>query len=463
MQQLRLQLQLQHLLVRTSELLRQGCSPGTSLTVLRDKIASLVQPLGGLLAGAPISQLNPGLPKVAHRTVLLGNVAAVWPESSERGYSQLKLNAGGSAVDDDDALIPAIAEGLERYSIGLVRSSQFTVASAEDLGDMALDLDSIPTCSDKELTNPKCPLVRADKNVPIRWVRGVSLSDFREIYIPAVMVFSHLGGLQASERFWLPISTGCAAHGDFQQAIVNGLCEVVERDAISIVWLQKLPLCRISYDALERDLFYREHCLKAAGDLTYHIFDATLDVGVPTVYGIQVAAHNAPVMQVVACATSPFRATALTKVLRDLALTRQSLTHRRPTPSSFEDFGELMHGATFMAHEERSERFDFLLKTTSILRSFEGNDAPHECDKLSWVLAKLAKCSLEAFAVDISTDETIRAGMRVVRTLVPGLQPVSFRHSARYLGTSRLYTAPLKCGYHSYPEEQLNNYPQPFA
>jgi ribosomal protein S12 methylthiotransferase accessory factor len=122
-----------------------------------------------------------------------------------------------------------------------------------------------------------------------------------------------------------------------------------------------------------------------------------------------------------------------------------------------------MHGATFMAHEERSEQFDFLLKTTSILRSFEDNDAPSECDKLSWVLAKLAKCSLEAFAVDISTDEAIRAGMRVVRTLIPGLQPVSFRHSARYLGTSRLYKAPLKLGYHSYPEEQLNNYPQPFA
>lgn len=436
---------------------------GVPLTILRDEIASVVQPFGGLLAGVPVSQGSPGLPKVAHRSALLGNVAAVWPELTERGYSRVKLHAGGSGLNDDDALIPAIAEGLERYSMGCVRDRQLIVASAEELGNKALDLNSIPKCSETELENSKCPLGLAAKNVPIRWVRGVSLSDFREVYIPAVMVFSHLGGLQASERFWLPISTGCAAHVEFRQALVNGLCEVIERDAISIVWLQKLPLRRLSDAVVRNDLFYLEHCLDASGEFTYHIFDATLDVGVPTLYGLQVAPHNAPVRQVVACATAPSRGTALTKVLRDLVLIRQSLAHQRPTPSNFEDFKELMHGATFMADEKRSEQFDFLLKSNSLSSDRENKDAPPECDELSWILGKLFDCSLEAFAVDISTDEAIRVGMRVVRTLVPGLQPLSFSHSARFLGTSRLYTAPVRLGHPSHPEEQLNHYPQPFA
>jgi ribosomal protein S12 methylthiotransferase accessory factor len=53
--------------------------------------------------------------------------------------------------------------------------------------------------------------------------------------------------------------------------------------------------------------------------------------------------------------------------------------------------------------------------------------------------------------------------MHVVRVIVPGLQPLSFCHRARYLGHQRLYRAPARMGYPAWPESRINPWPQPFA
>jgi ribosomal protein S12 methylthiotransferase accessory factor len=89
----------------------------------------------------------------------------------------------------------------------------------------------------------------------------------------------------------------------------------------------------------------------------------------------------------------------------------------------------------------------------------EGN---HKLD-LRLLIDILKKKQLEAFALDLTTDEAIRAGLRIVRVIIPGLQPLSFNYRARYLGHPRLYEMPQMMGYPVYNEEQLNHWPQPFA
>jgi ribosomal protein S12 methylthiotransferase accessory factor len=70
---------------------------------------------------------------------------------------------------------------------------------------------------------------------------------------------------------------------------------------------------------------------------------------------------------------------------------------------------------------------------------------------------------MPVYAVDLSTDEAIRAGFRVVRVLIPSLQPLSFHYRARYLGHPRLYDAPAKMGYAVRAEGELNPWPQAFG
>ena len=66
---------------------------------------------------------------------------------------------------------------------------------------------------------------------------------------------------------------------------------------------------------------------------------------------------------------------------------------------------------------------------------------------------------MDAYAVDLTTDEARRAGLVVVRVLIPGLQPLSFNQLAQFRGHPRLYDAPRAMGHTSHVEEELNPFP----
>jgi ribosomal protein S12 methylthiotransferase accessory factor len=82
---------------------------------------------------------------------------------------------------------------------------------------------------------------------------------------------------------------------------------------------------------------------------------------------------------------------------------------------------------------------------------------------LHFLVNRLATLDIEAFVVDLTTDEARAVGMKVVRVVVPALQPLTFRVRARYLAHPRLFKAPDRMGYPVHPEDDLNSLPQPFG
>jgi len=130
-----------------------------------------------------------------------------------------------------------------------------------------------------------------------------------------------------------------------------------------------------------------------------------------------------------------------------------------------EDFTDIFHGASFMARAEQAHAFQFLLGSgqSRSLSQLGAIDAEDDHQALRTILEILRARGLEAFSVELSTDEALRAGIRVVRVLIPGLQPVAFNYRARYLGHPRLYELPKKLGYPVLSENELNRWPQPFA
>jgi ribosomal protein S12 methylthiotransferase accessory factor len=375
------------------------------------------------------------------------------------------MTAGGASLDDAHALMLALAEGLERYCASVFKSDQLLSASAEALGRDALDLDTIPRCSHAELLNTKCPLSVPNKRAVIRWVRGVSLMNGTVTYIPAVLVYLNCAPVGSAERLCLPISTGCAAHTSYERALLNAVLEVVERDAISIVWLQRLTLPRVVIDSLSTSLL---PYLSDQQDslLKFEFFDATTDVGIPTIYGLQIDPTNPRLTTLVSCSTDLDPVAAIAKVIRDMAAIRVAFSRPRPIPEKWENYKDLMDGATYMARAEQAGAFDFLRQSNQRRLLSELTVAESTGDirrQLSAVLERLRRMGLDAYAVDLSTDEAIRCGMSVVRVVIPGLQPLSFHYRARYLGHPRLYQAPKAMGHPVYLEDRLNELPQPFA
>jgi ribosomal protein S12 methylthiotransferase accessory factor len=376
------------------------------------------------------------------------------------------LRGTSSGPTSQERNVRAHSEALERYCTSMFSEGQFVIATAAELGSEALDLDSIPKCSRTELAHPKCPLIIADKTQPIRWVRGISLLDGRPIYLPAVMVFTRASFINSSERFWTPITTGCASHVSYEQALVAATCEVIERDALSIVWLQRLSLPKVLIDDLPEELallwtFYQ----RSSHDIDYLLFDATTDIGVPTIYGLRRALWNKHLTSVVACSTSLNPIAAIRKVMHELTAFPLALERVKDLPQSLDDFRNVSHGATYMAQYKHEHAFRFLVDTPHSRPLSEITSSASDSDKtaLENVIHRFRTKHLDLYAVDLSTDEALRLGMRAVRVIAPGLQPLGFQYRARYLGHPRVYEAPKQMGYPVYSEPDLNAWPQPFA
>ena len=157
----------------------------------------------------------------------------------------------------------------------------------------------------------------------------------------------------------MPISTGCATHTDIYQALINAICEVIERDAIALTWLQRLPLPRIVFDDIPAALADSLEQSARKGIRTT-FFDATSELGIPTLYSVDESPADPKVRHVVMCATDLAPADAAIKMLRETASSRIALAADQPTPDSTDQFHSVFHGATYMGAPERSSAYDFL-------------------------------------------------------------------------------------------------------
>jgi ribosomal protein S12 methylthiotransferase accessory factor len=422
-----------------------------------DNVLSLVSPYG-VLAGVQEVLLPGGLQRMSLYRSLVGfsDRASGLDPASELGH--------GHAFDaPDHALLVALAEGAEIYSsVQLARRRQVTAAASELPGD-ALCPDEIPRCSDQEYANPDCPLVPFDGDARIRWTEGVDLLSGGPVWLPSVMACYRLASVSPAEMFWNSISTGCAVHSDPAEAVVHGICEVIERDAMAVLWLQRLALPPA---VLERSSEQLEYLLdwSARHFIETFLFDATTDLGVPTVYCLQIAEHDRYARQVVGCATARTIMCAAEKALTEAVLVRGGLYSSDEIPSSYKDYASVWDGARYMAQPAQQSAFAFLVEHA------DRRTAPHRSalpddpvQALATLIRILRAKRMRAVVVDRTSADLAEAGLTSVCVVIPGLQPMSLRPLAQYRGHPRLYSAAASMGYRVLSEDELNPWPQPFA
>lgn len=376
----------------------------------------------------------------------------------------IELAGSGGGTNARLARAIAIVEAVERYS-SCVPPEGLRWASFTELGEDATDLATLPRCSARELADPRCPVREFDPNERIRWTTAWSSRHQRLLFVPATLVWMHLEALTASERLTVPISTGCAAHTDPAQALLNAVCEVVERDSISLTWLQRIELPEI--DLVDAPATVRDAV--AAADSTgrsHRFFDATTDLGVPTVYCVDTDPNSDTLRHVVMCSTELDPGRAIMKIVREIASSRIALEHAGPVPDAIDDFKSVTDGARFMGDPGRAEEFAFLLENGRPKRRFSelpNLDTGDPQTALDAVVRRLHDAGCDVLSVDIGTPESRSVDLTVVRVIIPKLMPLSFAHRARYLAHPRLYTVSEHFGQRALAERDVNASPQPFA
>lgn len=379
--------------------------------------------------------------------------------------------ARADAVDLSSArhsITRCLFELLERVWAPQVHIADLVYRSRIEMEGEALDPARFVLLSDEEYAGGK-NFVRYSDALKLHWTecwRLPQAGPLSRALVPAVFVYPGFGVRCPGERFVPMLSTGIAAGARYDEAILHGLCEVVERDAFAIAWLRLIPPPRIPADAPCLGAGARSVIRDLEADrFEVRFFDLTLDIDIPVAMAAITDRRKGETAQtVLGFGCSPWPTSALEKALSEAL---QQMTNRydfpggihvvvKPRAKSPSDQEIQRQGAlaAFLASDDFSTRFDVPHGEGQRTRTPE---------KLIACIAEIESRGFQAFFCDLTPKE-IAEGEQfcLVRVLIPGLQPHLYETDCWRLAGSRVHSYPSARGLQS-PDNTINRIANPLA
>jgi ribosomal protein S12 methylthiotransferase accessory factor len=380
-------------------------------------------------------------------------VSAELADVAALGATAVPSHSGGVGLTYDDAWFGAIGEAAERYCAALAPLQLPTreCAWSNFNPTEAVDPDTLALFSDEQYRQAGFPIRAFRRDTRTAWLPGWWLttpieSAKQPCWMPADCVGLDCWRQGMDSPVNIPTSNGLAAGQTLTGGLLAGLCEVIERDAFIVAWFNGLSAPRVDlhsrmFDWL-RDLL-ESHLLWPR--IEYHVVDLTTDAGVPVYAAISRGPSEDGTVVSFGAACHPFARLALTKALLEAAAGRayvRQLVRSQPKRAFRWDFGDVR---TFVDHAQFYTRhprcWPYLQRLASSRRhaNMDAFSTLRENDgaALARIAAKLKALGLSACWCELTTLDVAETGLRVVRVLVPGMQPLHGDHRLPFLGGRR--------------------------
>ena len=372
---------------------------------------------------------------------------------------------GGSAFTWEESRARALGEAVEQFCAAVYDERTFVLDCQRNLAPEAIDPSTVALFSAAQYREPGFAFQPFTEETRVTWTWGYSLLRRAPVLVPAALVYRPYWPIEDEAAIGDFPTTGLACGNSLADAILRGLYETVERDAIMITWLNRLPACRVSLDRLAPAIDADSPWAQLAGrGLFAH--DITTDVAIPTRLAVFIDRSGPRVFVTVGAAAHDHADRALEKAVAEALALRPAVEHVVGSSACPDTVRTLEDHLTFFSNAARLHELGFLLGAPAC---GNGADPPTAARgtlmQLRMSLRALEQRGLDAIVVDVTLPEVLRAGLRVVRVIVPGLIPLTFGHRYAAKGGQRLYTVPVTLGYarQALAEADLNPAPHPFA
>lgn len=341
----------------------------------------------------------------------------------------------GKGLTQAQSMASALGEATERIAACYRGDEAIVVGTPADLPGPAVEPAALVPLSEAqyrafeaEAADHPHAVLRYPASAPIEWVPAWSLRDQAVRYVPASYCYAH--GPLAAARYCRFTSNGGAAGAAVEEAIVQGLFEVIERDAVSIWWYARTPRPAIARADWWRPEAERlEATLGPAWDSW--ALDLTHDLGLPVVAAVARHREHGRAGFGFGCHVDP-----------RLAL-RRALT----------ELGQLV-----VAGQAHARAFDLdgvrwephLLPGAG--RASAGFDAPPPCEEVDLravILECVGRAARLGLDVLVHRYDRPELPLQVVKVIVPGLGHVWPR-----LGCRRLFDVPVALGWLERPRRE---------
>lgn len=407
------------------------------------------------------------------RMILMGCRMA---DGEPTGGIDFDLTAAGAHYSRERALAAALGEAVERYSGTCLPTSGTVLATAAEIGPEAVAPERFALHSEEQYAAEGFLFVPFTGDTPVRWVKGWSLADGADAYLPLQLAYMLQPGMCVAGEAEIAhgSSSGMALGIDLEGATLGGLLELVERDAVMLTWANRQPHPRLDWcgdDALAR---HDERHFAPAG-LGHQVIDLSIYTGVPTAMALILVGDEdlgeTGVAWGIGAASASTIGEAWDKALRECFQMRAALRQdllEDPGVASLpaEKVHDPIDHVYYYANPANHPRLRFLaasaeVRETAAVPALEGAGPAGQVEA---IMDRLNERGASAYAVDITPPDVADAGLRAIHVLSPELQPIDFPHRRRFLGGRRLYHAAHELGLREQPfaPSELNPEPHPF-
>ena len=359
----------------------------------------------------------------------------------------LRTHSSGKGRSDAQARTSALCEALERYS-GVFRGDEPRIHKAYlELGDAALDPRSCMLYSEKQYAEREKWLARNSRfqivplpfkeDDPIDWTPLWSLTGNRQVLLPTSYLFYNYPA-RADQFYCWADSNGAAAGVTLEEAVLQGLFELIERDAVSLWWYNRVSRCGVNLEAFDGAYAAELQEFYKTRDREIWVLDITTDIRVPAFVAIsrRFRGPTEDIMLGFGAHLDPH--IALTRAITELNQFIPALLNVAPDGNTV-----YINGDTDSVHWWQTATLatqPYLAPVTDkpfvTPKDYPVGGGHTAASMLKEVIGLLQTSGHEVLVLDQTRPDI---GLPVVKTVVPGLRPFWARFAP-----GRLYDVPVK-------------------
>ena len=373
--------------------------------------------------------------------------------------SRFQSSASGvSFFLQEEAMLKAVVEAVERYNnFAFFKSDVDFTGSYSDVAKMAINPKSLIYFSDKQLQSNQYKKFQIDSKSIFRWTEAKSINDKRKYFIPCQAIYLSYQRIKEEPVIYPSISTGAAGHTALGSAILGGIYEILERDAFMIYYLNRIKPNR--YDLTSSKNLRVRAFLEIAQRYHLEIFslETKTDLNIPTVTTIVIDRSGLGKAVSVGLKSHLDVENAIIGSISEAFHTRTWIREayiqnpKNITRKQLLDDSSIKNRGLFWYLPESISKLDFFVKNLEIVKINPKNTklgVDSQLQKLSQILNKKG---YKIFYKDITSKYFRGMPLKVVKVIIPGMQPMYLNEKYPTWGGGRLFSS-----------SKLNTYPHPF-
>ena len=369
--------------------------------------------------------------------------------------------SGGKGKTNVESKASGLCEALERFSAIYDDDPVDELNSYNQISKDAIHPNDMLLLSDKQLETRlswnreqrgyfQYVPERFDETDNIAWTKVHSLTYDSFRLVPTSYCYYGFDG--PGMQYCKGDSNGLASGNNLEEAILYGILELAERDAVSIWWYNQIQYPSVDLESFNDPYFksIKEYLKQLGRDLW--VLDLTNDLEIPTFVAVSPDYARATQDILLGFGAHFDAQTAITRAIlevnQSLPSVSTSIAERREhLYPEFADALDWWQTATIENQYHLRATDSFGSKSSVNYISIESVNLK---ERIHLYIERFALLGLETLVLDLTRPDI---GLSVVRVIVPGL-----RHFWRRLAPGRLYEVPVELGWvnESNTEESLN-------